>query len=171
LDAFNAAAVSADDAHRHLLDPFIAAACAALGEMAAADVTVKSSHRAASFRTLGDVSAVLTLSGAMDGFLVLDYPMATAAAFAGRILAGATEKLDDVLIRDCMGEIANVVAGQAKATLADPAGPLVFSVPRVTAAGDDCFRPPPELECLVVDLQTGQGDFFVQLVLRSKQSQ
>jgi len=60
----------------------------------------------------GDVYASIRLIGGADGRLVLQFPAATAEALARRVLEDAP--ISPAMIRDCMGEIANVVAGQAK---------------------------------------------------------
>ena len=84
---------------------------------------------------LGDIAAVLTLTSA-PGAMVLGFPEQTASALAGRILSGVTAVIDGQLIRDCVGEIANVIVGQAKAMLAGTSYHFAFSVPNVTAACD-----------------------------------
>jgi CheY-specific phosphatase CheX len=63
-----------------------------------------------------------------------------------------------------VGEIANVIAGQAKAILADTPYRFTFTVPEVVAARE--FRPPQSLDCLVVAFRSDQGDFALQLFLK-----
>jgi chemotaxis protein CheX len=91
-------------------------------------------------------------------------PQRTAAGLAGRILAGVTQEVDENLIRDCVGEIANVVAGQTKAMLAGGPYRFAFSLPQV---GDSKEYPPQQgLECLVIAFSSDQGEFDLQLVMK-----
>jgi chemotaxis protein CheX len=171
-----------DEVRDKLLEPFIAATRAALGEMAGADLVVRAVYRKPMQRALGDIAAVIGLrpvsmesppsypSTPLAGercrgeraMLLLSFPRRTAAALAGRILAGVATEVDENLIRDCVGEIANVVAGQAKALLAERPVRFGFSLPQVVVNADE-FHPPPGLDCLVVAFTCDRGEFALQL--------
>jgi chemotaxis protein CheX len=148
-----------------LLEPFVAATRAALGEMAGADVVVRAVRRNPVNRGSGDVAVVLQLTCATDAILVLSFPRRTATALARRMLAGVSAHVDDELIRECAAEIGNVVAGQAKALLAGTPYHFVFSLPEVVAGVND-FQPTPGLDCLVIDFSGDQGEFALQLFLK-----
>jgi len=64
-----------------------------------------------------NICADLRFTSGIEGSLVLIFPQRTAEALADRMLAGVSIDVGDQLIRDCAGEIGNVVAGQAKALL------------------------------------------------------
>ena len=147
-----------------LVEPLIAATCAALSEMAGLEMTVRSVYRKAMHHALGDIAAVFRLRSSNEGFLVLGFPHQTAVAFARRILAEVTPNVEENLVRDCAGEIANVVAGQAKALLAETPYRLAFHMPQVVIDAKE-FRPPQNLTCLVVAFRTDPGEFAVQLYL------
>ena len=81
-------------------------------------------------------------------------------------MSGFTQELDENLIRDCMGEIANVVTGQAKAMLAETPYGFAFSLPPIVVDSKE-FRPPsPCLDCLIVAFLCDQGEFAMQLFLK-----
>jgi chemotaxis protein CheX len=169
LDRFELASEGAQPVVREirdqLLEPFIQAARAALGEMAATEVAVRAVYQKALHHTLGDIASVLGLLSGVEGFLVLGFPERTAAALARRILAGATEEVDENLIRDCVGEIANVVAGQAKAILAGTPYHFDFSLPGVVTGAKE-LPTRQRLDCFVVAFRSDQGDFSLQLFLK-----
>jgi chemotaxis protein CheX len=148
-----------------LLEPFITAVCVALGEMAGTEVVVRAVYRKTIHHASGDIAAVLELMSATEGPLVLSFPERTAAALAGRALAGAAEEVDENLTRDCVGEIANVVAGQAKAMLANTPYHFAFTTPKIVVGADE-FRLPHGLDCLVVAFSSDQGEFALQLFLK-----
>jgi chemotaxis protein CheX len=145
-----------------LVEPFIAAARAALGEMAGAELVVQAVYQSKMHRALGDIAAVVELKSSTGALLVLGFPQRTAAGLTQRILAGLTQQLDDNLIRDCVGEIANVVAGQAKAMLGGGPYRLSFSIPHVLAEAKE-WTAREGLKCLVVAFGSAEGDFAVQL--------
>jgi chemotaxis protein CheX len=169
LDQFAVVALDAQpvdgEIRQTLLEPFIEATRTALGEMAGTEVVVRAVLQKRLHGPLGDVAAVLGLRSALEESLVLSFPRRTAAALAGRMLAGVTQELDENLIRDCVGEIANVVAGQAKALLAGGPYHFTFGVPQVVVDGQE-FPPQQGLDCLVVAFSSDQGDFALQLFLK-----
>ena len=82
------------------------------------------------------------------------------------MLADVTTELDEQLIRDCVGEIGNVVSGQAKALLAGTPFAFTFSLPEVVV-GANHFQPASGQECLVVAFNSDQGEFSLRLLLNS----
>jgi chemotaxis protein CheX len=161
-----AGAPSAPDATREtLLEPFISAVCVTLREMAGTEVVARSVHETALNNSLTDISAAVHLTSTTDGFLVVSFPERSAYAVARRVLDGVTTELDESMIRDCVGEIANVVAGQAKALLAETPFHFVFSMPKVVVGPDPELQPKQGLECFVVTLTSDVGEFAVQLAV------
>jgi CheY-specific phosphatase CheX len=152
-----------EELREKLLEPFIAGVRAALGEMAQTELVVRAVCRTALPHPLGDLAAVVGLSSATCGSLIFGYPHQTAAALSRRILSGVTEEVDESLIRDCIGEIANVAAGQAKALLAETPYRLSFSLPRVLDANDPESCPSQGLDCLVVVFVSDAGEFALHL--------
>jgi chemotaxis protein CheX len=108
---------------------------------------------------------VLQLTPAIDGSLVLSFPERTAAFLARQMLAGVTAEVDNQLIRDCVAEIGNVVAGQAKALLAGTPFHFAFSLPRVIIGIDDLQV--AGLDCLFIAFDGGFGKFALRLYQRS----
>jgi chemotaxis protein CheX len=154
-----------DEVRSQLVEPFIAAARAALAEMAGTDVVVRAVGRARLSQAPGDVTAVVWLTSATEGYLVLGFPKRTAAALAGRVFSGVLREIGEDLICDCVGEIANVVAGQAKALLACTPYHFSFSVPRVVIGGAPELEPHSNRDCLAVCFGTDLGDIAMQLLL------
>jgi chemotaxis protein CheX len=152
--------------HQQLVEAFITAASAAVAEMAGTQAAMRDAGWRALDGVAGTVVAVIDLDSATLARLVLSCPEATASALAGRVLADKTDKLDTDLVRDCMGEIANVVAGQAKALLAGTPYQFTFAVPRVFAAGDEDVVPAAEQTGLSIDFGSDAGPFGMQLVMK-----
>lgn len=148
-----------------LLEPFISAASLTLSELAQTEPAVRSVYRTALPRTLGDISAVLGLTAEGDGVLVLSFPARTAVALAGRVFSEVNQVPDDDLVRDCMGEVANVIAGQAKTLLAETPYQLVLATPSVLSGAGLEFGSRPDAKGLVVVFGSDVGDFALQLCL------
>jgi len=149
-----------------LLEPFISAANLTLTELAQIEPAVRSTYRTAHPRTLGDISALLGLTAEAGELLVLSFPAATAAALAGRVLAEVTQTPDDALVRDCMGELANVISGQAKTLLAETPYQLLLATPKVLSGPGLEVGSRPGIESLVVVFGSEAGDFALQVCLK-----
>jgi len=159
------------EAREQLLEPFIAGAILTLSELAQTELAVRSVYRTALPRTLGDISAVLGLTAEGGEVLVLSLPARTAAALAGRVLAEVTQAPDDDLVRDCMGELANVIAGQAKTLLAETPYQLLLDTPRVLSGPGLEVGSRPDIESLVIVFGSEAGDFELQICLSWKTPQ
>ena len=146
-----------------LLLRFISAVSVTLHEMAGIESVVRSARQGLDNRQ-DDISAVLRITSTTAGSLILTFPYRTATAIARRVLEGVTTEPDDGMIQDCMGEVANVVAGQAKAMLAETSFHFVFSMPEVLVGHPAETRPdqePPLVAVLTSDL----GEFAIRLRL------
>jgi chemotaxis protein CheX len=153
----------ADDQHEQLLAPILAAVETALREVALSDSVVRATYRIQARRLQGDVVAMLELSSGAAKCLTLGVSLSTATALARRVLSETLANADDALICDCLGEIANVAAGQAKALLHGTPYHFTFGTPHATAAG---MLPATETqECFVAVMATDVGDVVVQLFL------
>jgi CheY-specific phosphatase CheX len=160
---FDAQPIAAD-LHEQLLAPFVVGVETALREVAQTEPAVRHDYRVQSRRCGGDLVAMLDLSSASTRCLALGVASATAAALAQRVLSETLPNPDEALIRDCLGEIANVAAGQAKALLHGTHHAFTFGTPRITPAAE---LPSGGLEeCLVAVLATDVGDVLVQLLLK-----
>jgi chemotaxis protein CheX len=153
----------------HLLEPFMHATRTAIREMVASEVNVQGMARLSIHEKWGDIAAVIGLSriprdSPPISSLILSFPQRTAAALAERMMMGINFELDQNLIRDCMGEIANVIAGQAKAMLDETPFRYVFTLPPAVADVQET-RCLPDLECLMVGFTCDQGEFVLQLSL------
>ena len=143
-----------------LLALFISAASLALAEMAGAEVVAEAICQKT--LSLGDISAVIELSN--DGALVLGFSEKSATALAGRILKDVVSEPDQDMIRDCVGEIANVIGGQAKALLAETPFRLVLSMPRGLAGQIPELLQNPGRDCLGVIFHSDLGEFTMHLI-------
>lgn len=82
----------------------------------------------------GKVLACVTISGAWNGAVVVECDVAGASHIAGAMLDMDPKELSEDDVRDAIGEVANVIGGNVKASLPQPS---VLSLPSV-ARGHDC---------------------------------
>jgi CheY-specific phosphatase CheX len=119
-----------------LVEAFSEAVPAALSEMAGVEAVVRETCPASAINPCADLIAGigLTMAGG-EGRLELCLPERTAAELARRVLAETMDPVAEDMVRDCMGEVANVVAGHGKALLVGRPSHFTLSTPVVRAGG------------------------------------
>jgi chemotaxis protein CheX len=143
---------------------FIEAVAGSIGEMTHIEPVIREVYRTEFDKTLGDVLAIVgSLPGSPD-CLVLSLPMKTARAMTERVLTDVREPIDDRMVFDCIGELANVLAGQAKSLLANSPYPFSFSLPKVTLASDSQVLARLGCKCLRIIFDSEVGEFGLQVV-------
>jgi CheY-specific phosphatase CheX len=153
----------AADLDKQLVAAFVEAVGTALRELATTDAVERAAYQVRSGRCRGDLVAMLDLRSGMARRLALGFATSTAAELARRVLSETAPKPDGALVRDCIGEIANVTAGQAKALLHGTPNALTFSTPRTVPAGE---LPGGGIErSLVAVMATDVGAVFLHLLV------
>jgi CheY-specific phosphatase CheX len=117
-----------------LVEAFTTAVPFALQEMAGVVAVVRADVPVESLPAWVAARLVLTASDETWD-LVLSFPEVTAALLAERVLAGTGAPATADVIRDCAGEVANVVAGHAKALLVGTPAHFTLSTPTLVGAG------------------------------------
>ncbi len=145
---------------RPQVEPLGTAVRQTLVEMAGVEVAVQSVHGREAPAALGDIAAVLELASARPGLLIMSFSTRTAQALAGYVLAEVHEELTPALVQDCMGEITNVIAGQAKALLHGTPHHFSFSPPVVHAG---VFKLPEDMTSIVLAFDSNVGGCALQL--------
>jgi chemotaxis protein CheX len=110
------------------------------------------------------LSAALAIRSARVDELVLCLPEQTAVVLAERVLAGALpEGIDAEMVRDCAGELVNVMAGQAKALLSGTPDHLSFATPKVFVGSGQRLREGKSAACHVAHFDSEVGAFALRL--------
>jgi CheY-specific phosphatase CheX len=151
----------AADVAEGFLGSFVTAVETALREVASTDVALRFTYQLRSHQYRGEIVAMLQLSSATAACLALGMTQETAKTLSRRMLSEIVPNPDDDLIRDCVGEIANVAAGQAKAILHGTQHALTFGTPRIYSAQEVPASGAQEM--LVAVLASDVGEVVVQL--------
>lgn len=154
-----------EEIRRGLLDPFIEATVLTLGEMAGERPRLHSVYQKQGYRIFGDHSAVVSLSSRTEGTLVLSFASETSYELGRRMLMALGAEVTEELVQSCLGEVANVIVGQAKGRLAGTNHGFKMSVPTVVSGPNHEIRYKPGLPCLVASFTGNFGDFAMQLCM------
>lgn len=145
------------------VNPFILSVRKVFQTMLATEVRVgKPNVIAANREATADVSAVIGLSGDVVGCVVLSLPMDTAAR-AGSKFAGVEMTREHPDFADALGELANMVAGQAKAQLSGMN--VSISLPSVIVGPEHVVSQSRQWPRLHLPCDSPLGAFSVEVAL------
>lgn len=113
------------------INPFIDATRNVFSTMCGVDVVRKKLFLKDDYKMMGDVSGVMGLSGTATGSVVVSLPKDLACSFVGKMLCEDPSPELNSDVCDGVGEIINMIAGQAKAMLVKTKFHFTISIPSV----------------------------------------
>lgn len=114
-------------------------------------------------QALDEVSGIIGLAGETTGSVVLSFSRDTAIKIISKFAGHSYQALGrDVL--DGVGELINIVAGNAKKDLVD--FKIVISLPGVITGNDYRIHWPEQVPVITVPFTTSAGDFTLNVSLR-----
>ncbi len=145
------------------INPFIAAVKNVFNTMVATQITVGKPYVInASQEPVADVSAVIGLSGDVVGCVVLSLPMQSAVNAASKF-AGMELVPENPDFADALGELANMVAGQAKSNFTG--FNVSISLPSVIIGREHVVSQSRAKPRLALPCESALGPFHVEVVM------
>lgn len=146
------------------INPFIGATLQALEMMAA----VRPERGAPFIKTdqvaKGDISGLIGLAGETTGSVAITFPEVLARhIYANLVGEEATELNDEV--RDSIGELANMIAGGAKAELAQQGCNFQIAIPTIVVGKGHTIDHKGQGPCLVVPFTLEGEQFWLEVSL------
>jgi chemotaxis protein CheX len=114
----------------------------------------------------GEQTAMVGLAGALCGMTTVRCSSRTAQKFASLMLGG-DEDPDPSTVRDAMGELCNMVAGNFKAKISTLADRCMLSVPTVITGGDYIMQTIEPNDGFQLALSYEGNPIWVSLVIHS----
>jgi CheY-specific phosphatase CheX len=146
-----------------IIQPFINAADAVLGQNLQCSTRVEHlSMDTHAYRKHG-IAATVTLSGDVEGRIVLDLDAGTARKMA----LAVTDENADAMVNEVVCELANQVIGNAVTILNDSGYHFRVQPPQITAA-DQVPICTTDVEALVMKFETPSGPVFMNIALRGR---
>jgi chemotaxis protein CheX len=117
------------------------------------------------YRMFGDISGVMGLTGTANGAVVLSFPEDVAVRLVGKMINRELKHGIDHVVRDGVGEFVNVIAGNAKAALANTPYHFNITLPSVVAGTGHLITHRTGTPCVVVVFDIGGGEAALQVCL------
>jgi len=112
-----------------------------------------------------DISGVIGLSGEAQGSISLSFSNSTATSFVKKMLGDISSVSEDDVI-DGVGEIVNIIAGNAKAYLTKY--DLSISLPNVIIGDNHTLAGQSGSPTIVVPFISGELNFIMEVSLKTK---
>lgn len=138
------------------INPFIQSVSEVFENMLQCTVEMGSVGIAAARKGPQDIIGVIDLSGTANGSVAVRFPIKTALAVVGKMIDTEFETVDSSVI-DGVGELVNVVAGNAKAKLEGHS--LSVSLPTVVRGDVYCLSNSRDIVWLELPFSSPLGDF------------
>ena len=141
--------------------PFIRATVAILSTMAGLEATAGAPFVKKNNEAKGDVSAIVGVTGDKTGTIALSFTRPCALALIKGMLG---DDIADILqdTQDAVGEVTNMVSGQARAALADMGLTLQGSTPTVIVGEGHMIRHISSNPVVAIPFTTKHGEFTVE---------
>jgi len=147
-----------------LIVHFITSIQEVLGTMAHVTVTVGAPSLKKTPLPTYDVSGIIGFSGEFVGSMVLSFPQATAEALVSAF-AGMPIAPDSPDFADAVGELANMIAGNAKTSFG---GGTNISVPSIVLGSGHTIARLQDVPCMVIPCNTAVGGFAVEVNIKPR---
>jgi len=142
------------------INPFIEATRTVLGTMANLNVERKRLYLKDDYKMYGDISGVMGLSGTATGSVVISMPTPLAIQVVSTMLGEEPGEEITPAISDGVGEIINMIAGQAKASLTKTKYHFQISIPTVVMGKQHEVTHKQGTPNIVVLFESDKGDTF-----------
>ncbi|OGJ89339.1 MAG: hypothetical protein A2268_08425 [Candidatus Raymondbacteria bacterium RifOxyA12_full_50_37] len=146
-----------------LINPFINAVTDLMGTMAGMTVQRKELFLKKNYRLFGDVSGVMRLSGAIEGSVAVSFTEELARLIVGRIMRLDASAISSEDLQDGVGEIVNIVSGNAKALLAGTEYECTIALPGVVSGMWVELGHPGNAPCVAVVFEADNREFALQV--------
>ena len=147
------------------VNPFIESTLRSLDMMAGIQAEKAGLELKEDLITTYDVSAIIGLTGETSGSIIISMPESLACKIASNMLMEEITSLNRN-VEDAIGEIGNIVVGDARRSLIQDGYQLSISIPTVVIGVGHKISRSGDVPCIAIPFTTEFGDFEVNVGLR-----
>jgi len=145
-----------------LINPFIEGTLNVLSTMASTDAEPGKPYLKKDQVARGDVSAIIGLTGEAKGTLSVSFTEKSILAIVSKMFGEEMTELNNE-IKDAVGEIANMISGQARQKLEEFGKSLKAAIPTVVTGKDHTISHMTKHPIVAIPFRTDNGEFTIEV--------
>lgn len=148
------------------INPFLSAVIDVLGTMAMVEATPGMPYLNTKRTAVGDVTGLIGVTGYAEGVVSLTLDESCILAIVTNMLGEEFRKINDEIV-DAVGELTNMIAGQARAHLANDGLKFQASTPTVITGKNHQLNHIGKQPILAIPFSTSEGNLVVEISIAS----
>jgi len=151
------------------INPFILATKKVLSTMAFMESKPRKPYLKAEgdYKAPGDISAVIELTGESRGSIAISFTQRCILQVAFQMFGQKYTEIDDEIV-DMVGEIVNMVSGEARSSLAKIGFTFTAGIPVSIKGENHDIKHFVDARIIQIPFQTKSGDYFIEAAFDSK---
>ena len=145
-----------------LIEPFISATLNVLRTMAFTEAHTDGPYMKNEKKAKGDVSGVIGITGDFNGSLSVSFPEKSILTIVSNMFGEEMSEVDDE-IRDAVGEITNMISGQARQKLDEIGRSLKAAIPSVILGKNHKITHISKHPVITIPFHTQEGEFTIEV--------
>ena len=147
-----------------LLNPFIEATCHVLSSMALTTATAGTPYLKKDARARGDVTGIVGLIGEARGTISMSFTESCILSIVSTMFGEEMTEINDE-VKDAVGEILNIVSGQARQKLETMGRLLKGSIPTVISGRNHTITHITRQPIVAVPFESEKGSFTIEICI------
>ena len=144
------------------INPFLEASVNVLSMMAMLTPKPKKVEKKENQVSKGDITGIIGMTGVVEGSLAVSFSEECALKIVENMLGEKLTELDDQ-VADAVGELTNMISGDARARLQNMGYDITAAIPTVIRGKDHTIRHIANgVPTILIPFTTEAGDFFVE---------
>ena len=143
---------------------FVKATCTILSTMAGITAAPGRPYVKKNAEATGDISAIIGVTGVRNGTISVSFTTESATSLVVGMLGEDVEDINQDM-QDAVGEVANMVSGQARASIAEQGLVLQGSTPSVVVGKNHVIHHITKAVVMAIPFTTPGGEFTVEFCL------
>ena len=143
---------------------FVKATTSILATMAGLTATPGKPYVKKDDLAVGDISAIIGVTGPKNGTISVTFTMDSATTLVVGMLGEDVEDMEQDM-QDAVGEVANMISGQARASIAEAGLVLQGSTPSVVVGKNHQIHHMTKAVVMAIPFTTSGGEFTVEFCL------
>ncbi len=147
-----------------LINPFIEGTLNVLSTMASTEAEAGKPYLKKDQVARGDISGIIGLTGETKGTISVSFTEKSILSIVSKMFGEEMTELNDE-IKDAVGEITNMISGQARQKLEELGKTLKAAIPTVVMGKDHTISHMTEHQIVAVPFSTANGEFTIEVCL------